>query len=69
MECNCKWTETILGIVILVFALWGGMYADWVIIISAVLLLIHAWKCKNCGTCMPEEQSKPMRSSRRKKRR
>lgn len=58
MECNCKWTETILAVVIIVFA-WPGlinwMYSGWLLVIVGVLLLIHAWKCKNCGVCMPEQ--------------
>ncbi len=48
---NCKWTETILAVVILVFSFLESDLGFWVIIISAVLLLLHAWTCKNCGMC------------------
>jgi phosphatidylglycerophosphate synthase len=67
MECNCKWTETILALVIIVFAFWEVTYSMWIIIIAAVLLLIHAFRCKNCGTCMPEKGMQV--SGSRKKRR
>ena len=62
MGCNCKWTETILALVILVFAIWPSLIpqvqGSWIIIVAAVLLLIHAWTCKNCGTCIPETTGK-----------
>ena len=62
MNCNCKWVETVLGLVILVVTIWPGILGAgatrWVVIVAAALLLIHAWKCQNCGTCMPETASK-----------
>ena len=48
-NCNCKNTEIVLGIVILVFALWETTYSKWVIVVAAILLLLHAVSCKNCG--------------------
>ena len=54
MECNCKMTDSILGIVILVFAIWptqifSAMVSKWIIIVAAILLLIHAYKCNTCA--------------------
>jgi len=57
-NCNCKVCEIVLGIVILVFALWQTSFSQWVIVIAAILLILHAVSCKNCGVCGPEGQSK-----------
>jgi len=51
MQCNCKHTEIVLGLLILIFALWQTAYSQWVVVISAVLLLIHAFWCKNSESC------------------
>ena len=68
MNCNCKYTETILGIVILVFV-WVDFYSKWIITIAAALLIIHALTCKNCGacqTCMPDAKStKPVKKKKK----
>lgn len=52
MECNCKVTEIILGIIILVFAVWPNMFGmvvtQWVVGVAAVLLILHAIKCNSC---------------------
>lgn len=46
-NCNCRWTETILGVVILIVTLWpallGVSASMWVTIIAAVVLILHAW--------------------------
>ncbi|NCO11725.1 hypothetical protein CO038_02225 [Candidatus Pacearchaeota archaeon CG_4_9_14_0_2_um_filter_39_13] len=70
MNCNCKWTETVLALVIIVFALWADwMYSQWIVVIAAILLLIHAWACKSCANCrmkeMPRSSSRPKRRKRR----
>lgn len=68
MGCNCRWCETILALIILVFALFvNASWGEWVVIIAAVLLLIHAWSCKNCGTCMPEKSASKPASSRKRR--
>jgi len=64
-NCNCKWTEIILGVLILVFAWWATAYSQWIVTIAAVLLLLHALSCKNCGRCS-EHQMKPV--AKKKKR-
>lgn len=57
MGCNCRVTESILAIVILVFALWQVTYSTWIVSIAAVLLLVHSMWCKNCGECeMPAKK-------------
>ena len=40
--CSWKWTDVILGIVILIFAFWQTMYSQWIVIIAAVVLILHA---------------------------
>lgn len=58
MGCNCKVTEIVLGIVVLIFALWpdwiGAMASKWIVGIAAVLLILHAATCKNCA--MPKSR-------------
>lgn len=50
MMCNCKITEIILGIVVLIFAFVSAAYAKWLVALAAVLLIIHAFTCRNiCG--------------------
>ncbi len=61
--CNCKATEIVLGLLIIIFAFWQTTYSQWIIVISAVLLLIHALGCKNC------EMPKTKKPARKKKRR
>ena len=68
MNCNCKWCTSIIAIVILVFLFWETAASTWVIAIAAILLLIHAWTCKNCGVCMPSG-AMPAKSSKQAKKR
>lgn len=64
---NCKATETVLALVILVFALWQTTFSKWVIVVAAILLLLHAFSCKNCGVSVQGEI--PKARSRRRRRR
>ena len=67
-NCNCRWTETILGVAILIVTLWPnflGISASWwIVVVAAVILILHAWSCKNCGMYMHGE----MPAARRKRR-
>ena len=68
MGCNCKWTEAVIGIVIIVFAWWQVGASQWIVTIAAALLILHSFSCGNCGickTCMPEGKSKS-KSKKRK---
>lgn len=42
--CSWKWTDIVLGIVILVFAwyMFGSTTSQWVITIAAIVLIVHA---------------------------
>ena len=63
MGCNCKVTEAIIAIVIIIFALWSSLsWAKWIVVIAAALLLIHSLGCKSCGIGMNE-----MASSKKKR--
>ncbi len=54
MGCNCKHVEIILGLIIVIFS-FVNFYSQWVIVIAAAALILHALKCGNCGSCdMPE---------------
>ena len=67
-NCNCKWTETILGLVILIVTLWPNILGTgaswWVVVIAAILLVVHAWSCGKCGMCMHEEMPRSGRKRR-----
>ena len=57
---NCKWTESVLAIVIIVFALWPALISSavvgkWIVIVAAALILIHGLACNHCGICAPED--------------
>lgn len=68
MDWNCKWTETILGVVILIFALWpellGAIVSTWIVVIAAALLIIHTFTCKNCQAPKSMPASRPKRRKR-----
>jgi hypothetical protein len=68
MGCNCKVTESIIAVVIIVLAIWptmlGAKWSMWLIVIAAVLLLLHSFKCKACA--MPANSSMA-KSSKKKK--
>lgn len=54
MNCNCKWVESVLAVLILVFVIWptqifSATVSWWIVIISAALLLIHSLSCRKCG--------------------
>ncbi len=55
--CNCKLTEIIVGLVVLVFSFWDTVYSKWIIVIAAAVLLIHALFCKDV-ICKPETTAK-----------
>ena len=44
--CNCKLTEIVLGVIILLFAVWDWgidpRFSKWIVGIAAVLLILHA---------------------------
>ena len=73
---GCRWIEALLAIVIIVFTKWSGMIftgtvSMWIVIVSAVLLLLHALFCKHCnGLCMGMMKSgkSSSRSGRRRRR-
>jgi len=78
MGCNCKWTEIVLGLVILIVTIWDLFSAQaelWITIVAAALLVLHALACKNCGSCKTtgmnhnhSPASPKKRSSRRRRR-
>ena len=40
--------EMVIGIIILVFALWKTDYSNWIIVIASVILIILSVTCKVC---------------------
>lgn len=52
---NCKWTEIVLTVLILLFAFIEKTYSKWIIIIAAIILLIHAVMCKCHTGCTTSE--------------
>jgi general stress protein CsbA len=72
MGCKCNWVESVLAIVIIVFAWMQGVSGTnmWIIVVAAVLLLLHALMCKKCKSCETPMGSVGKTSpARRKKRR
>ena len=75
MGCNCKITELILAIIIIVFVWWQTTWSGWIITIAAALLIIHAVSCKGICGGAPElaltkgkaSASKSMKSMPKKK--
>lgn len=63
---NCKATEIVLGLVVLVFAFWQTTYSKWVIIIAAALLIIHGLMCQTMAGCEPKTK-KPVAKKKAKK--
>ena len=53
MKCNCKWTETILGLVIpsccvlVIPGIFSAMVNKWILVVVTVLLVLHAFGCKS----------------------
>ena len=71
--CNCKGTELVAGIVILVLALWPTIFtavvSKWIIVVAAVVLIIHALGCKDiacCGTDAGMEKPKAKKKAKKK---
>tara|TARA_Y100000310_G_C20646742_1_gene797086 strand:+ start:1067 stop:1270 length:204 start_codon:yes stop_codon:yes gene_type:complete len=67
MFCNSKLKDTVLAIIIIVFA-WPGLiswaYSAWVVVVAGALLLIHAWVCKSCVACTPEQMAKSVKKKK-----
>ena len=59
MKCNCGVIEFILGVVVIVFALWpnwlGAITSQWVMVIAGIILVLHSLICKGSGMCRPME--------------
>lgn len=66
MNCKCNWVESILALIIIIFAYMGSPSSRWVIIVAAVILLLHALMCKKCKMC---EEPMMMEKSHKKGRR
>ena len=52
MNCKCSWVVGVLALIALVFAYADATKFKWVIVVSALLILLHSLMCKmhaNCG--------------------
>ncbi|MBU2052670.1 MAG: hypothetical protein ABIJ14_02990 [Nanoarchaeota archaeon] len=66
--CNCKATEIVLGLVVLVFALWETFaYSKWVLVVAAVVLILHGLKCSTLASCAPSAKKPASRPAARRK--
>ena len=56
----CKsWCEALIGLVIVVFALWKTNASQWIVVIAAIILILHSFVCKKCFSCaMPVKPAK-----------
>ena len=71
MNCNCRWTEIVLAIVILVFVIWptqifSATVSWWLVVIAAAILLLHSIFHHKCGCDMCS--GKGMKGSKRRRR-
>lgn len=66
MNCKCNWVESVLAIIIIIFAYMASASSKWVIIIAALLLLLHALFCKKCQMCEEPVVEKHSRKRRRR---
>ncbi len=71
MEYQCEWLKKLLPAVILVFVIWPDSIFSttvswWIVVVSAVLLLVHQFACKKCcnGSCESAEKVKPKRKKK-----
>ena len=70
--CNCKGTELVTGIVVLVLALWpallGATASKWVLVAAAVILIIHSLGCKDmCGTTAAPKPAAKKKAKKKKR--
>jgi len=57
MNCNCKWTNAVLSLIIIIFAVWTPVtWAKWIVVIAAVLLFLYSLRC--FGSCETAEKPK-----------
>lgn len=53
MGYNCKWTEIVIGLLVILFAWWTPTYTAWILTVLGLLMLWHAFKCSSCHNCLP----------------
>jgi len=57
MNCNCRWTEFVVAVLVLVFTIWptqifAAKASWWLVVIAAAVLLVHSLMCSKChGLC------------------
>ncbi len=72
MKCNCSVGNIVLGIIILVLALWpsllGDMISKWIVVIASILLIIHELWHKHSWMLMNKGMKSDMPASRKKRR-
>jgi len=66
MNCKFNWVDSILAVIIIIFAYMGSPSSRWVIIIAAVILLLHAIMFKKDKMC---DETMEMEKSNKKRRR
>ena len=60
----CKsWCEIVLGVIILISALWPAPFSKWVLLIVALILILHSFMCKQCFV----KQEMPVKSTKKRK--
>lgn len=71
MSCNCRWTEGVLALIILIVTIWEFSASMWITIVAAAILLLHSLFHHRCGCamCSGEMKSMPAKKATRRKRR
>ncbi len=65
---SCKWIHVVLLLAIVIFAFVDSSVSQWIIVIAALALLIHALMCKHCNACWSQHGIKEMPMPSKRKR-
>jgi hypothetical protein len=61
---NAKWCEIVMGILVIVFALWNVPVSKWILVAIGIILIVHSFMCKMC-CCSCEMPSQPEKKKRK----
>lgn len=69
MNCNCKVTSAVLGVIILIVAIqpeWlGPDVSNWITIVAALMLVLHIFVCRS--VCSPHMHEKIKRAKKKRR--
>jgi len=61
MNCNCRWWNAFLALVVVVFTIWTpATWTKWLVVAAGAIILAHAFGCCKCS-CGTEAKPKKKR--------